>query len=812
MRKALPVFVFIMCVVISGCVISGKVTDNGMPLSGITVKLDGPIKASATTDSNGEYKFNAFKNGEYRVMPVSGVHAFQPAVQVVALSNPFANKTGIDFTSAPVQKSALVLVNSQSQSFSDFEHYIEPYLKNFGVAYTVVDLANENLTQDIERFDVIIIGHRSLDASGSLLSSQEQTHITNAVNSGSGLVNFDDNISTADGSDTVVIGCGDSEHQDPVVTVKDLLVPDDNLWGNFKFNRPFYTVFAHSGETVPTMRFHAENIPNGSYKVYGTVYTSYGNCTYYYGFSASNPTEKSIYTIRNNSSQINEHTEYNLGNINITNGNFSLYVKQAQYDSLSYYWGWAKIRLVPESSAAAEGRYDFINDIFGFTYNSPSSLGDVKFINTSHYITSLHTLNSSIGTGFMTVGGFSVPAGNDAAVLARSGDTVPFLVARSIGNGRAVQFGSGSWFTKAVKGTVFGLDDLVWRSIVWAARKPFAMQCLPNFLTMRVDDTSGPLSWADTAVNKGIKPYIAFFLEDIDASEDESEHLASLVNSGQATANVHALASDSKFYWDGSTYMPWSNLKMSMLYSEADAWHSKYDVPVGRSLVPHYYELGSTSLQGLVNRGIEYLIIQMKPNLAYGQPWLIAGPYRLYEYGASSEALPVYYADYMSLPEYPDFDNKFFVCVTEIRDDAGYEWAPDNDVNASVGRGTRQLKRAFDSRVLATLFTHEQYISAIDSTNWNAILNGVLANVSGYNPVFVTYDEACDYIRSIHDSDINSAIFDKTSGILALTLTGETNVATKVFVYTEEDGNIVEAQADVPQFSGQTGVNISIAE
>lgn len=67
-------------------------------------------------------------------------------------------------------------------------------------------------------------------------------------------------------------------------------------------------------------------------------------------------------------------------------------------------------------------------------------------------------------------------------------------------------------------------------------------------------------------------------------------------------------------------------------------------------------------------------------------------------------------------------------------------------------------------------------------------------------------------IRSIHDSEITSASFDETSGILALTLTGETNVATKVFVYTEEVGNIVEAQADVPEFSGQTGINISIAK
>ena len=36
-----------------------------------------------------------------------------------------------------------------------------------------------------------------------------------------------------------------------------------------------------------------------------------------------------------------------------------------------------------------------------------------------------------------------------------------------------------------------GLDDLFWRAIVWAARKPFAMKAMPPYVTMRVDDCQG---------------------------------------------------------------------------------------------------------------------------------------------------------------------------------------------------------------------------------------------------------------------------------------------------------------------------------
>ena len=52
----------------------------------------------------------------------------------------------------------------------------------------------------------------------------------------------------------------------------------------------------------------------------------------------------------------------------------------------------------------------------------------------------------------------------------------PFLAVTTNGAGRAVQWGTYDWMSHAVKGPMFGLDDLVWRSLVWAARKPFVMQ------------------------------------------------------------------------------------------------------------------------------------------------------------------------------------------------------------------------------------------------------------------------------------------------------------------------------------------------
>ena len=43
---------------------------------------------------------------------------------------------------------ALVLVNSASAGYADFQHYIQPYLDHFGVPYTLLDIATAPVGSD----------------------------------------------------------------------------------------------------------------------------------------------------------------------------------------------------------------------------------------------------------------------------------------------------------------------------------------------------------------------------------------------------------------------------------------------------------------------------------------------------------------------------------------------------------------------------------------------------------------------------------------------------------------------------------------
>ena len=64
--------------------------------------------------------------------------------------------------------------------------------------------------------------------------------------------------------------------------------------------------------------------------------------------------------------------------------------------------------------------------------------------------------------------------------------------AAGAGKGRIVQFlVSPRMWDAEYLGHFQGLDGLLWRSIAWAARKPFAMLVFPPFVAFRVDDANG---------------------------------------------------------------------------------------------------------------------------------------------------------------------------------------------------------------------------------------------------------------------------------------------------------------------------------
>jgi hypothetical protein len=557
---------------------------------------------------------------------------------------------------------AIVLVNSSSAKYLDFQRLIQPYLDNFGVPYTVQDIATNASTTNLVNDALLIVGHKQLDTNHIYLGTNAQANISRAVSNGVGLVNFDNDL-----------------------------------------------------------------------------------------------------------------------------------------------------------SVGAVARYQFVQDIFGFSYGSAATGANVTFPPTEpasqmHFITALHQANDTISlAASMSLAGITLPT-NVTGVLLSSGR--PLLAVKKYGIGRAVQWASYDWIPTSVLGPQEGLDDTVWRSMVWAARKPFVMRGLPNFVTLRVDDCEGPFWWAQMAIDAGFKPFLPVFLGNI--NQANTADLRRMVTNGNATTSIHSFTSSTMFYFNHQTLTNYSDSVMSNNFYIGTQWHLTNGIPISKVVQTHYSEIGPNAFAGLQQWGVEFIPIEVVPGtVEYGAnpaPWLIGGPYRYYETpGQGQSPLPLYYADFLTIPGHPELAGKFFNCYTEIRGlpVCNDQWCPDTDVASAIALGTEMLKRSLDSLVLPTLFTHEWHIhptsccggTAISSNNWRTILSGITNNLSSYKPAYVTLDYGNQYIRATRTSRITSSQFDPSSGEVTVSLSGYADLDTSVKIFVGADNSISNYTGTVLAFT-----------
>jgi hypothetical protein len=537
----------------------------------------------------------------------------------------------------PIGADATVLVNSASAYYQDFQHFIEPYLDNFGVPYVVQDVATNPVGTNISRTALIIIGHRQFDTNHQYLDAAGQANLSAAVSNGVGLVSFDNDLSVGGAS-----------------------------------------------------------------------------------------------------------------------------------------------------------RYQFVQDVFGFTYSASGAGSSVTLPPTEpgarmHYITSLRTNNESLLLkSSLTLPGLALPT--NAAAVAVSGGK-PLVVVRRFGSGRAVQWATYGWMVTPVLGAVSGLDDLVWRGFVWAARKPFVMRPIPNFVTVRFDDCAGPFDWVHSFNAFGFKPFVSEFISSISASS--AADLRALCLAGNATASPHAYEGVNLLYFNyGSrTNLP-DNVVSNNLFI-AKQFHITNGIPMSKMVATHYSDIGWNALQGLLNWGIEYIPMEVDVGATeYSTPyppWLIAGPYRLYETpGQAIATNSSYYADFLPVAGHPEFNGKFFNCSTKIRDATlCSQWCPNNSIPDSINQGTAMLKRPLDSRVLATLFSHEFEVNNnVSGSAFFAMVQGIATNLAPYQPMQVTLDYGCQYARALKTSRLISCTFEPGTGELVASWTGKTDLNVQVEIYS----------------------------
>jgi hypothetical protein len=434
---------------------------------------------------------------------------------------------------------------------------------------------------------------------------------------------------------------------------------------------------------------------------------------------------------------------------------------------------------------------------------------------------------------------FEVPAvsgwEDQARVLMKIGGK-PLVISATYGEGRIVQWTTYRWLDPNVLGFYNGLDDVVWRSLVWAARKPFVFQGNIPQVSMRIDDCVGldmDFAYIDTISKYGIVPHIAFMMDDTPPSA--ADKLGEYTREGKAEAFIHArqrAGFTGFFFWDFdfndfNRGRPFSEEVLARNFEELEAFYREHRIQHARTATAHYVPLATNTLPYLRAMGVAFDSISpvTLPSSSEYHFW----PYELYQRAGYYDISFSSYGDgnftYRSgmIMDWVEKDPSLFCTtshVTSIKADwlrpsraPGYEET--RKVEGMVIDGTDMLRLALDSMGPAFFFTHELNIGLLEggASQLGRAFDGVIDNLKKfYDIVPCGFDHLNQYGKNIRTGDLTSASWDPAGGTLRVEWRGFTDMPTKFHVFTEEAGEIKDRLVDLPAYRGPTSVTVRLGD
>ena len=375
----------------------------------------------------------------------------------------------------------------------------------------------------------------------------------------------------------------------------------------------------------------------------------------------------------------------------------------------------------------------------------------------------------------------------------------PLVFATEWGNGRAVQFTLNSrvW-RNAFYGHARGMDDLFWRSIVWTARKPFAANMIPPFVTMSWDDCEGrhDFAFADIANSYGFKPMPSLFIANV--PERLLPKIRAGMQSGEIHYNTHALD-----YYRLLIYNfgkgECSQAELESNFAFADAFWKRVGMHPGATLRFHWGEYGVRALPFLKERGHRFFCPALQTGLHKADMCLQDG---FWPYG-----LQTCYYDYL-----PD-DHEFFAfaamlarhqedfltgCTSYLRENER------TDVEKAAGNAALQIRHGLRAGFYAEIVTHEQKFDAVTMEEWDRILARTQALTEGYEKIYASHDEIGHYLQGKDGVRFEQV---STDGAAArYTLAGRTSVPLRISEFRNEGDAVLREYREVGAFEGRAPV------
>lgn len=501
-------------------------------------------------------------------------------------------------------------------------------------------------------------------------------------------------------------------------------------------------------------------------------------------------------------------------------------------DGLGKKLGQSGAEALRDAVKAGVGLVSFDGDLSGYSGafaeifrispgRKPLSCSQINTTNVDHFITATRELDEQVKlTEAVDVWPIESPRyGPAGGSLLQTSSGWPVLIATTCGRGRAVLFATSvKLWTREVLGHASGLDDVFWKSIVWAARKPFAIYAMPPFATALVDDCSGSYNhfrYVDVMNKYHWIPHLSVFLEDIDRVMHEEDYadsakMKALHDAGLAEFSVHGFTYDNLAVFDHRGRKPLPDEQVAENFKRIDAYFKKWGIRSSRWQNYHFCEMGTNAFPHMKERGVEFLHMELNPDTA----WLDVphkkpafrppGPYHHRGYYLGYLEQDPDFFIFHSLLNPWSFDSPEFAQETDFLWDRTIFWdeSPFNNVEEAVRIGTKQIRRGIDARFFGVLLCHEQRIAVVSMTEWDEMFNRIHDGLKKYNLIYRPPEYILDYARSHHDTRISAVSVNDETGKVHCKLTGKTRLTTALEIFTNDGDGIQCLPCDVPQFTG----------
>jgi hypothetical protein len=439
-------------------------------------------------------------------------------------------------------------------------------------------------------------------------------------------------------------------------------------------------------------------------------------------------------------------------------------------------------------------------------------------------------------------------------VIARLGND-PLILVKTYGTGRAVHFGTLDYLHADRFGFLMGVDDLFWRSLVWAARKPFVLRGYPRLWAVQMDDDKPGwgsrvndlfdtnLTGVKNADGTGgpwkVTGYV--FTDNVAPGSADRGSVIANINAGNLEVSPHSFG-DALFgnmYWNSSsgqlTDQQWlTNMAAIDTWKQgsggADAIPS-----LSRSVIGHYWDLSDNIGYDLWNHfGFRYVTSIQKPGFQAaaqnnGAERIPARSFWVHEMppktpvnpNYTTENFPLFFADDYQIRSRSGLPaQNFFLFTTQYTDierygRIDYTWPGAFSTTQTVAGSISQLQqytwRHWSSFGPVQLFTHDSlnYEAATPSDRQSVITQtSSWLNTNGVRHVFM--DDLGDYIYARTKSTLTRAAFDGAQITYTFTGTGANAdgnpIPTRVAIFQGDDEGLWQT---VPGFTN--GLTIALS-